>query len=45
LIAFAAFCLALALLLPAWGTVLGFVAAVSCALLVQILSRVAVQRA
>jgi len=45
LIAFAAFCLALAMLLPAWGTGLGFLAAVSCALLVQFLSRVAVQRA
>lgn len=45
LIAFAAFCLALALLLPGWGIGLSFVAAVSCALLVQFLSRVAVQRA
>ena len=45
LIAFAAFCLALALLLPAWGIGLGFLAAVGCALLVQVLSRVAVQRA
>ncbi len=45
LIAFAAFCLALAMLLPAWGTAPGFVAAVSCALLVQFLSRFAVQRA
>ena len=45
LYAFAAFCLALAMLLPAWGTAPGFVAAVSCALLVQFLSRVAVQRA
>ena len=45
LIAFAAFCLALAMLLPAWGTGPGFLAAVSCALLVQFLSRVAVQRA
>lgn len=45
LYAFAAFCLALAMLLPAWGTGMGFLAAVSCALLVQFLSRVAVQRA
>ena len=45
LYAFAAFCLALAMLLPASGTGAGFVAAVSCALLVQFLSRVAVQRA
>ena len=45
LIAFAAFCFALALLLPAWGIGPGFLAAVSCALLVQFLSRVAVQRA
>lgn len=45
LYAFAAFCLALAMLLPAWGTAPGFVAAVSCALLVQFLSRAAVQRA
>lgn len=44
LIAFAAFCLALALLLPAWGTAPGFVAAVICALLVQFLSRVAAAR-
>ena len=45
LIALAVFCLALALLWPAWGTVPGLVAAVSCALLVQFLSRAAVQRA
>jgi hypothetical protein len=45
LYAFAAFCLALAMLLPAWGIGPGFLAAVSCALLVQFLSRVAVQRA
>ncbi|MEK7877792.1 MAG: hypothetical protein AAB325_16570, partial [Pseudomonadota bacterium] len=45
LIAFTVFCLALAMLLPAWGTGLGFLAAVSCALLVQFLSRVAVRRA
>jgi len=45
LYAFAAFCLALAMVLPAYGTGLGFLAAVSCALLVQFLSRVAVQRA
>jgi hypothetical protein len=44
LYAFAAFCLALALALPAWGTAPGFLAAVGCALLVQFLSRVAVQR-
>ena len=42
---FAAFCLALAMLLPARGIGLSFVAAVSCALLVQFLSRVAVRRA
>ena len=45
LIAFAAFCFALAMLLPEWGTGAGFVAAVGCALLIQFLSRVAVQRA
>jgi len=45
LYAFAAFCLALAMLLPAYGMGPGFVAAVSCALLVQFLSRVAVRRA
>ena len=44
LYAFAAFCLALAMLLPAWGIAPGFVGAVSCALLVQFLSRAAVQR-
>ncbi len=45
LYAFVAFCLALAMLLPAYGTALGFLAAVSCALLVQFLSRVALRRA
>ena len=45
LIEFAAFCLALAMLLPAYGVGPGFLAAVSCALLVQFLSRVAGQRA
>lgn len=45
LFAFTAFCLALALALPAFGIGLGFLAAVSCALLVQFLSRVAVRRA
>lgn len=44
LFAFAAFCLALAMVLPALGIAPGFLAAVSCALLVQYLSRVAVQR-
>lgn len=45
LYAFVAFCLALALALSAWGTAAGFVAAMGCALLVQFLSRVALQRA
>ena len=45
LIALAAFCLVLTMLLPAYGTGPGFLAAVSGALLVQFLSRVAVQRA
>ena len=45
LIALAAFCLALALLMPRWGIGLSLVNAVICALLVQFLSRVAVRRA
>jgi hypothetical protein len=45
LYAFVAFCLVLALLLPALGISLSFLAAVTGAVLVQFLSRVAVQRA
>jgi hypothetical protein len=45
LYAFVAFCFVLALLLPALGISLSFLAAVICAVLVQFLSRFAVQRA
>lgn len=45
LFAFVAFCFVLALWLPALGIVLGFVLALACALLVQYLSRVAIQHA